>query len=94
MLDLTDDVPTSSDPKARGLVSTPAQPFHTALLDRFCSDSACFIYSLYTLMLVTQEGFSNYKLLPRFATGTHKHPGLNLPINQQKSAWSRTLVLS
>lgn len=43
-------------------------------------------------MLVTQEGFSNYKLLPRFATGTHKHPGLNLPINQQKSAWSRTLV--
>lgn len=61
------DVPTSSDPKARGLVSTAA---HTALLDGLCSDSACFIYSLYTLMFVTQEGFSNYKLLPHFATGT------------------------
>lgn len=61
------DVPTSSDPKARGLVSTAA---HTALLDGLCSDSACFIYSLYTLMFLTQEGFSNYKLLPHFATGT------------------------
>lgn len=67
VLELADYVPTSSDPKARGLVSTAA---HTALLDGLCSDSACFIYSLYTLMFVTQEGFSNYKLLPHFATGT------------------------